>query len=314
MKKYLFYPALIIMILSAPGCHQEFPGKVEILSVDDVTHNSMVVKSSMKDIGRGVGLQSRGTCLSKSASPDLNAMSFTGVPADFPAENCLTGISGLEPDTRYILRAYYETNEGTVYSDTLIIKTKPVNFMTDPRDGRQYPVKQYGKQIWMVRNISFQTPGSILFQYNAGKNTDEFGRLYLYAEAVHACPPGWHLPSDAQWKELEKNIGIPESDLDRTAFRGSPSGGMMKEPGMRLWLSESALHSTNKSAFTVVPSGWYRTEKKEFTDPGTCAGFWSLSEDSASTYARFFYANTDAVSRNKAEIGAFQLSLRCVMD
>jgi uncharacterized protein (TIGR02145 family) len=166
----------------------------------------------------------------------------------------------------------------------------------------------------MVRNLNFETPGSVIFQDNKGKIPVEFGRLYPYAEAIHACPPGWHLPSDEEWKKLEKFIGIPESDLDKTAFRGSPSGGMMKEPGMRLWLSESALHSSNKSGFTVVPSGWYRNEKKEFTDPQTCAGFWTFSEDLKAAYTRFFYANTDAVSRNNTEINVLQLSVRCVRD
>jgi uncharacterized protein (TIGR02145 family) len=312
MKNILFRFAAIILILQFQNCKKSVPGKVEILSVENLTHNSMVVFSEMKDIQSGVGLQFKGICIDKTLLPTTVNLSFAGSVFNGSSETCLTGVSGLEPDTKYIIRAYFETNEGIVYSDTLVIKTKPVDSITDSRDGKKYPFKVYGNQVWMVQNLDFQTPGSLIFENNAGKTPAEFGRLYTYQEANIACPPGWHLPSDEEWKILEETIGIPKSDLDKTALRGSPVGGMMKEPGMRLWESESAQHSNNKSGFSVVPSGWYRTEKKEFTYSKTCAGFWTGSEDSKTAFLRFFYVNSDAVSRTSLDLNSLQLSVRCV--
>jgi uncharacterized protein (TIGR02145 family) len=314
MKRHFFYFQMIFMILCFPRCQHQLPGKAEILAVDDITHNSMVVLSAMKDIGSGVGLQTRGVCLSKSGVPDLNATSFPGIPVHFPEENGLTGISGLEPDSRYVIRAYYETNEGVIYSNPQVVRTYPVDRMSDPRDGKNYPVRQYGNRFWMVQNLDHETPGSLRSTLPAGSNPAESGLLYTCAEAAGACPPGWHLPSDDEWKELETTIGVPVSELDRTAFRGSPAGGRMKEPGMRLWLSESAPHSSNSSAFTVVPSGWYRTEKRGFTDAGTCAGFWTAPDDRGTVYARFFYSGSDAVSRNNLGVNTLMLSVRCIKD
>lgn len=314
MKTHCTYLFLFFIILSSPRCQRQIPGKAEILAVDDITHNSMVVLSAMKDIGSGVGIQTRGICLSKSDLPDINAVSFPGIQVNFPEENCQTGIAGLEPDTRYVLRAYYETNEGMIYSSSMAVRTNPVDTMTDPRDGQSYPVRQYGKQIWMVQNLFHETSGSLPIRSQSGNVVVEFGLLYPYADATGACPPGWHLPSDAEWKVLEKNIGVPENDLDKTAFRGNPAGGRMKEPGTRLWLSESASHSSNSSAFTVIPSGWFRIEKKEFTDAGTCAGFWAASDDRGTIYARFFYAGSDAVSRNNQGVNLLMLSVRCLKD
>jgi uncharacterized protein (TIGR02145 family) len=312
MKTFVIILCLGIFLWGVVGCHDPFPGKVKILLVEHLTHNSVVILSEITDVQEGVGLQFNGICVDKSLQKGTCALTFQGANFDGSLESSRTGVSGLEPDTRYIFRAYFETNEGIVYSDTIVIKTLPVDFMTDSRDGKKYPVKTYGNQGWMVQNLDYQTPGSLVFENNPGKYPSEFGKLYSYQEATLACPPGWRLPSDEDWKKLEETLGIPKSDLDKTALRGSPAGGIMKEPGMRLWESESATHSNNKSGFSVVPSGWYRTEKKEFTYSKTCAGYWTTSEDSKTAFTRFFYVNSDAVSRTNSDIQSLQLSVRCI--
>jgi len=312
MKKYLVLFTYLFTILLFQNCKESIPGKVKIVSMENLTHNSVVVYSEITDIQNGVGFVYQGICLDKSVMPVVGKKSFAGINYKDSQESCHTGVSGLEPDSKYIVRAYFEIDEGIVYSDTMVIKTLPVEFITDSRDGKKYPVKTYGNQVWLVQNLDYQTPGCLVFENNPGKYPSEFGKLYSYQEAVNACPPGWRLPSDEDWKILEENIGIPQDELDKTALRGSPAGGMMKEPGMRLWESESALHSNNKSGFSVVPSGWYRTEKKEFTYPKTCAGFWTVSEDSKSAFLRFFYVNSDGVSRTGMELSSLQLSVRCV--
>lgn len=312
MKNILFFNATIVLILLFPHCGKQDPGKVEIVSVDNLTHNSMVVYFEMKDLESGVGLQNKGIWAVKDQPMAADRQSFLGSGHNGSSESCLAGVSGLEPDTKYIIRAYFETNEGILTSDTMVVKTKPIDLMTDSRDGKKYPFKTYGKQAWIIQNIDYQTPGCLVFENNHEKIPAEFGKLYSYQEAGSACPSGWHLPSDEEWKMLEAYIGIPESELDKTASRGSPAGGMMKEPGMRLWESVSAQHSDNRSGFSVVPSGWYRTDKKEFTYSKTCAGFWSGSEDSKTAFLRFFYVNSDAVSRIKMDINSLQLSVRCI--
>jgi uncharacterized protein (TIGR02145 family) len=312
MKKYVLLFACLLSILLFHNCKKTIPGKVEIISIENLTHNSMVVYSEMTDIQNGVGFVYQGICVDKSVIPVVGKQSFAGIPNNGSPESCQTGVSGLEPDTRYIVRAYFEIDEGIVYSDTMVIKTKPVDFMTDFRDGKKYPVKTYGNQVWMVQNLDYQTPASLIFENIPGKYPSEFGKLYTYPEAVQACPSGWRLPSDEDWKMLEQTVGIPGDELDKTALRGSPAGGRMKEPGLRLWELESASHSDNRSGFSVVPSGWYRTEKKEFTYSKTCAGYWTLSADSKTAFPRFFYVHSDGVSRANTDINSLLLSVRCI--
>lgn len=33
-------------------------------------------------------------------------------------------------------------------------------------------------------------------------NREPYGCLYNWPAAMHACPKGWHLPSDAEWTRL----------------------------------------------------------------------------------------------------------------
>jgi uncharacterized protein (TIGR02145 family) len=314
MKNMKLLLAVLFSFLLVQCKKESVPGIVDILSVENLTHNSVVIFSGITNVQGGVGLQFKGVCLDKTVLPVVGKLTFQGTSLDEVLENCMTGISGLEPATRYIVRAYFETNEGIVYSDSITITTKSTDWMTDARDGKRYPVKQFGKQVWMVQNLNYASPGSIVPDNISTNYPAEFGRLYTYVEAVPVCPQGWRLPSDKDWKELEKWIGIPEEELDKTAFRGSPFGGMMKEPGMRLWESQSALHSNNKSGFTVVPSGWYNTDKKEFTFSGLCAGFWVSSDDGKTAFFRSFYAHSDAVSRNSNDINTLQLSVRCIKE
>jgi uncharacterized protein (TIGR02145 family) len=49
--------------------------------------------------------------------------------------------------------------------------------------------------------------------------------LYNWPAAIAACPAGWHLPTDEEWKILEKNQGMTNSDGDATEWRNSGTVG-----------------------------------------------------------------------------------------
>jgi len=311
MKCTLKSMMLLSMMILFSCSKDPYPGKVEIVEVTDVTHNSMVVKASISGTGEGAGLQVKGVCFDKTGMPEADRDCFEGTTPPGPLQEWFAGISGLEPDTRYIIRAYCETNVGMVYSDTMIIRTTPVEYMTDPRDGKEYEVKQYGNHLWMLRNLDHVTPGSLVFE-NKDSNGALFGRLYPYAEALSACPPGWRLPTDEEWKALEQFIGVLPEDLDKTAQRGSPYGGMMKEPGMRLWESSNALNSNNHSGFSIVPSGWYNNRTQKFSYPNFCAQFWANAGDSENSSTRSFYSHSDAIGRLRSKVNDYRLSVRCI--
>jgi len=314
MKNSFLKPCLAMVVLTVASCQDPIPGRININLVEHITHNSVVVQSEILDVGKGVALQFRGICAHKTKIPVTGDLNFKG---NYETESGLlfrTGVSGLEPNTRYILRAYCEITDEVFYSDTFSIRTKPVEYLTDSRDGKLYPLKQFGAKIWMIQNLSFQSPGSIWS--GDGKKTQplEFGRLYSYQEALIVCPSGWHLPTDAEWKQLEEVCGVPVSELDKEVNRGAPAGGKMKEPGSRLWETDLTSFATNESEFSVVPSGWYNPAKKEFTSIYSGAGYWSLADQSQRIWGRYFYSTSEGINRISMDTASGSYAVRCVKD
>lgn len=63
---------------------------------------------------------------------------------------------------------------------------------------------------------------------NSGYSSD-FGRLYSYEGAVAAVPDGWRLPTDEDWKELEKCLGMSGYEADKfDCWRGDGIGTLLK--------------------------------------------------------------------------------------
>ena len=76
---------------------------------------------------------------------------------------------------------------------------------TDPRDGQTYATFTLNGMEWFAENLRFETSGS--FYYNSSGYGEQYGRLYTLYEAGSACPEGWRLPSDRDWKDLLVTAG-----------------------------------------------------------------------------------------------------------
>jgi len=93
-------------------------------------------------------------------------------------------------------------------------------------DGNVYRTVQIGNQVWMAENLkTTKYPDGTSISYPGADNTawqnnttgayawynndiswkDSYGALYNW-HAVNSdkglCPPGWHVPSDAEWTQL----------------------------------------------------------------------------------------------------------------
>lgn len=209
-----------------------------------------------------------------------------------------------------------------------------VDFRTtyDARDGKAYRIVSVGDRDWMAENLDFQTENSWCYR-DSVKYCNMYGRLYSWEDAMKACPEGWKLPADEDWKNLQKIAAVDSSELKDYYARheGKKIAGMehvvrgYRGPldGIRLktkkgWKSSyyDEFKGRDELGFSTLPAGM-RNIDGTYKDLKGFAYFWSASEmDSSSANVwhlgynlnRFTKAFTDGFGGHKE----YGFSVRCV--
>ncbi len=183
---------------------------------------------------------------------------------------------------------------------------------TDPRDGQTYNTVEIGSQEWFAENLNYVTSNSWEYDYSS-TNGDIYGRLYAWGAALTACPSGWHLPSDDEWKQMEMALGMSQIEADNTGYRGTDEGCKMKETGTVHWSSQNT-EATNSSGFTALPGG-YRDTSGFFSVLGNRGYWWSATpNDSETAWNRYLRDINDKVYRGYANKVGIGYSVRCLRD
>jgi len=128
---------------------------------------------------------------------------------------------------------------------------------TDSRDGKKYGAVKIGDQIWMSENLNYEAEGSKCYN-NDSANCQKFGRLYDFETAKKACPKGWHLPSNDEWKILVKLTG----GRHLKAARGWSGAG----------------NGRDMYGFSGLPGG-YGFSDGYFLNSGYIGYWWTSTED-----------------------------------
>jgi uncharacterized protein (TIGR02145 family) len=165
---------------------------------------------------------------------------------------------------------------------------------TDKRDGHEYLWVKIGEQIWMAENLAYVpyacAPDSqcgiwVYGYYGEGsfyENYTTYGCLYDWETAMEVCPEGWRLPSDEEWMELERFLGMEEDELKDETDRGVDENiaEKLKSTDSSFW-GENV--KTNESGFSAIPGGrrdiWHTTGDYHFRSIGKSAVFWTRTED-----------------------------------
>ncbi|HJX71139.1 MAG TPA: FISUMP domain-containing protein [Bacteroidales bacterium] len=204
-----------------------------------------------------------------------------------------------------------------------------MNTITDERDGQVYNIVRIDEQWWMAQNLNVgvminhddtSSQNAQIEKYcqdDLEKNCGTHGGLYLWDEMMSynpsdssnpgkvrgICPSGWHLPTEAEWDQMDTfiaesgNLGMEGTVMKSThgwnndgngtdiyGFAGLPSGKLNPPPG----------------------GGFYTT--------GYYGFYWTATESNASfARSRYLQYMSPAIYHTGDEKGN-GYSVRCVMD
>ena len=206
--------------------------------------------------------------------------------------------------------------------------------IVDARDGQSYNTIQIGNQCWMAENLNIgnridgsynQNNNSIIEKYcynNNTNNCDTYGGLYQWDEMMQyvstegtqgICPDGWHLPTDAEYRIVEIELGMSALETSNTGWRGTDEGAKLagNEP---LWTNGNLDLNANfdASAFMSIPGG-YRSISGSSEHLSNVTFFWSSSENGGNAWIRHLHYNYTQIYRYYRD-QAYGFSVRCIRD
>ena len=215
------------------------------------------------------------------------------------------------------------------------------------QDGNSYPYLTYGDQVWTVKNAEMVTyrDGTPIPQVTDATewanlttgawcyydNDPSKGKLYnWYAVAgIHdndentpnkeLAPEGWHVPTDAEWTELENYLIANGYNYDGTTTGNKIAKAMSSTTGWNGSTSDGTPGNNqlnnNSSGFNAFPHGLrHATGGVSFTSEGIHASFWSITERITTKSWYRYLSNNGVNSLNFHYEKQYGFSVRFVRD
>jgi uncharacterized protein (TIGR02145 family) len=150
--------------------------------------------------------------------------------------------------------------------------------------------------------MNYVTDGGASYCYNnQSSNCDADGRLYTYAAAQTACPPGWHLASDSEWMTLETTLGMAANQLtingENTA-RGTNQGTQLENAADGGFGAKLSGYATGPDFYNLPSDGY----------------FWTSTPDGSQIWRRHVSSGAPYLFRFENPPASFAISVRCLMD
>ncbi len=351
MKKLNLLTLIVLitgLILTSVFCKRldlERITKVKIGEITEQTNNTATISAEVFDVSESASR--RGICYGTEANPEVTANVIWQEQAPLIGTYS-TQITNIDAGTYYV-RAVAEDNTGFVYSEELTFTVGVVDI-----DGNKYRTIKLGNQEWMAENLKVtkypnganvplvtsdltwlnlednnSDDAYCYFNNNTSGEKDIYGALYTWAAAMNGantsssnqsgiqgiCPDGWHIPSDAEWKELEMYLGMSQAEADDENWRGTNEGSKLAG-NEALWTTGDLTNNIEfgVTTFNGLPGGYRNYVDGTFPDNNTGANWWSSTESSSSTAwgPSLHYASTGVYRYADYKSGGS--SVRCVKD
>jgi len=196
------------------------------------------------------------------------------------------------------------------------------------QDGNTYKTVVIGNQEWMAENLiashyrngalipietntsawqGLSTGSSCWYSNDSSGVHCPYGKLYNWyavSDPRNLCPSGWHIPTDAEWTQLENFLG-----------GAGIAGGKLKSTGTQYWLAPNA-GANNSTGYSGLPGG-LRLNDGLFFDFTTYGYWWSSTQyDNSNAWFRVLGYGGSGVGRFQFNYSSknLGLSVRCLKD
>lgn len=170
------------------------------------------------------------------------------------------------------------------------LKVSPDDFgeWTDPETDITYGYVRIGNLEWMTSNLKSGMPyyeeeyelgddewyeveaREMDFDFEA--DLEKYGNLYTWEGAQEACPEGWEIPTDEDWKSLERALGMSAGEANDEGWRGNKEGNLIRKGkegcGIALQLSGNASLATWGDLYLNIDEFGYFWTSTEQEDNG----------------------------------------------
>jgi uncharacterized protein (TIGR02145 family) len=235
--------------------------------------------------------------------------------------------------TTYSVLLEVKDADGNV--NTAIKKVIVGDVFTDNRDNHIYKYNVIGSQVWMTENLAYLPIvssgressdlsqhyyvadyfGNVVDEAVAHPNYEIYGVLYNWEAAKNACPAGWHLPSDEEWKVLERTMGVDYFEIDAEGWRKVRDWGLGGNC-FKAWQGWNSYEGHDCGyGFNALPGGYRVDSEYNFQEMSYYAFFWtSTLHVSGGAFYRGLKNDEDGVYRNFDCPKNEGFSIRCMKD
>ena len=340
-------PYSVRCLRNSCGCHLTLPN-VTTNAVNTITFTTVSYSGDVTS-GGGTTVSSRGVCWSTSQNPTIANSHTTDGSGAGVFNGILTGLtSGTTYYIRAYATNSVGTTYGNEMVFTTLDQASegqpcPNAATVTDYDGNTYNTVKIGDQCWMKENlrtkhyangVSIPTGSTQSFTapyyydgyfYNPNIPYTQFGYLYNWVAVMNGavssnanpsgvqgiCPTGWHVPSDAEWTQLENYVSIlhPCNGNSTNIAKSLSSTNGWNNSYSATCTPGNSSSTNNATGFSAVPAGLYYGGHNY---GGESACFWSSTEYNSnySFYRRLKY-NSESVYRDDVPNND-GLSVRCV--
>lgn len=172
---------------------------------------------------------------------------------------------------------------------------------TDDRDGVTYSTVTIDNKTWMAENLKYKNGAESRPYYDDNNMINRYGLLYSWQAAQSACPDGWRLSTDEDWRQLILHYG-GYNDLERQVELSNYGKGY------------KVLMENGASGFNATLGG-FNTVDSESKYLGEYGDYWTSTEatDTSEAIAFNFALDVKFISR-KGFDKRYMFSCRCVKE